>query len=113
MASRWIVVANSGAADIYSADSANARPELWRHLEHAGSRSKGSDLVSDRPALSVLPEGKAHLGRQILDVLKQHEIHATRLPEDARYECERATSQNPVARSCDQSMASGCDFRWK
>jgi protein required for attachment to host cells len=58
MASRWIVVANSGAADIYSADSANARPELWRHLEHAGSRSKGSDLVSDRPGRSFDSAGQ-------------------------------------------------------
>ena len=52
MTSTWIVVANASVAHVYCNDGPNKGLTRVRTLEHAASREKGSDLVSDRPGHS-------------------------------------------------------------
>ena len=47
--STWILVANSSTARIYSQDRQGGALKAVHQFEHPESRSKGSELVSDRP----------------------------------------------------------------
>jgi protein required for attachment to host cells len=49
MASTWIVVANASTATVYCNEGPNKGLTRVKVLEHAASREKGADLVSDRP----------------------------------------------------------------
>lgn len=49
MTTTWILVANASAASIFCNDGPKKGLVRVKALEHAASREKGSDLVSDRP----------------------------------------------------------------
>jgi len=52
MTRTWILVANASVATVYCNEGPNKGLTRVKTLEHAASREKGSDLVSDRPGHS-------------------------------------------------------------
>ena len=52
MASTWILVANASVAYLYCNEGPNKGLVRVKTLEHAASREKGAELVSDRPGHS-------------------------------------------------------------
>jgi protein required for attachment to host cells len=68
----WVLVANASTANLYANRGPNSGLELVKQYQHAESREKSSELISDRPG-RYETDGGAHGAFSQATDPKQHE----------------------------------------
>jgi len=95
MASTWIMVANASQANIFCNEGPRKGLTKVKTLQHAASREKGSELVSDRPGHN---QGHGNGHGSYVPAKMPKEIEAERFALEIARELNHGRTQNAFQR---------------
>jgi len=95
MASTWIMVANASQANVFCNEGPHKGLTKVKSWEHAASREKGSDLVSDRPGHN---QGHGNGRGAYVPAKMPKEVEAERFALEIARELNHGRTQNAFQR---------------